>query len=339
MTPKFKVYTYCATYNHSKYIKDTLNGFCMQKTNFPFVCAIKDDASTDGEPEIIRQYLEDNFDFTDSSVAYKKETEYGHVFFAQHKDNKNCYFAVVLLKENHYSQKKDVRPYFQEWREGVPYIALCEGDDYWTDSHKLQKQVEYMDKHPDFSMCFHSAIEHFQDNRRKDRIFSKICDKEYSGLELFERWIVPTASMIIRKEVYTSQIYQTLCSDSRIIYGDIRLVLSSASYGRVYGFSDCMSVYRRHEQGAIFRKSCLDIWKQQKQLEAFAEHLGVDYLNLSKTKRVYRCVRGLYMAIARKDYKFIHVFCEEAFAINAVKASIAIVSYPVSFVIKRFFKR
>ena len=99
--PKFKVTVSCMTYNQSKYITDTMNGFTMQQTDFPFVCTIVDDASTDGEQEVISKYLEENFDFSDDSVAYHKETDYAHITYAQHKTNKYCFFAVLYLKENH----------------------------------------------------------------------------------------------------------------------------------------------------------------------------------------------------------------------------------------------
>lgn len=115
--PKFKVTVSCMTYNQSKYITDAMNGFTMQQTSFPFVCTIVDDASTDDEQEVIRKYVEDNFDFSEGSVAYHKETDYANITYAQHKANKNCYFAVLYLKENHYSQSKDKMGYLSEWRD------------------------------------------------------------------------------------------------------------------------------------------------------------------------------------------------------------------------------
>ena len=96
--PKFKVCCKCFTFNQAKYITEAMNGFTMQQTSFPFVCTIVDDASTDGEQDVIRKYLEDNFDFSEGSVAYHKETDYAHITYAQHKTNKNCYFAVLYLK-------------------------------------------------------------------------------------------------------------------------------------------------------------------------------------------------------------------------------------------------
>lgn len=90
--PQFKVCCICWTFNQSRYIIDTLNGFTMQQTSFPFVCCIVDDASTDGEQDIIRKYLEENFDFSEGSVAFHKETDYAHITYAQHKTNKQLVY-------------------------------------------------------------------------------------------------------------------------------------------------------------------------------------------------------------------------------------------------------
>lgn len=89
--PKFKVIVRCFTFNQSRYIEETMNGFTMQQTNFPYVCCIVDDASTDGEQQVIIEYIKEYFDITDTAVAYQKETDYAHVVYAQHKINKNCF--------------------------------------------------------------------------------------------------------------------------------------------------------------------------------------------------------------------------------------------------------
>ena len=142
---KFVVRVQCATYNHVNYITDAMNGFCMQKTTFPFVCSIVDDDSTDGEQEVIKAYLKEYFDMEDNSIVKCDESDDCLRIFAQHKINKNCFFAVVFLKYNHYSIMKPKDPYIQEWLD-TQYIALCEGDDYWTDPLKLQKQVDLLEK-------------------------------------------------------------------------------------------------------------------------------------------------------------------------------------------------
>ena len=104
---EFKVRINCMTFNHAPYIMDAMNGFCMQQSTFPYVAIIVDDASTDGEPEIINRYLQDHFDLEDKGIVRNEETDDYVMTFARHKKNQNCFFAVFLLKYNHYSKKKE----------------------------------------------------------------------------------------------------------------------------------------------------------------------------------------------------------------------------------------
>lgn len=151
-TTTYKVRIVCRTFNHARYIKDALNGFCIQETKFPFVAIIIDDASTDGEAKIISSYLEDHFDMVH---AQYDENDDAKRIAAVHKNNPNCHFLVILLKYNFHSINKPQYPLYKGWYENVPYIATCEGDDYWTDPLKLQKQVDFLDTHPDYFMCSH----------------------------------------------------------------------------------------------------------------------------------------------------------------------------------------
>ena len=120
----------CITYNHRDFIRDALDGFLSQRTDFPYEILINDDASTDGTADIIREY----------------EQKYPEKIRA------------LLQTENQYS-KGITNPSgaFNFPRVRGRYVAMCEGDDYWTDPEKLQKQVDYMEAHPDCSLCFHSA--------------------------------------------------------------------------------------------------------------------------------------------------------------------------------------
>ena len=85
---KYLVGVECMTFNQSKYILDALNGFVMQQTNFLFVVMVVDDASTDGEQEVIRQFVSEQFDLADTNISYEKETDYAYITYAQHKTNK-----------------------------------------------------------------------------------------------------------------------------------------------------------------------------------------------------------------------------------------------------------
>lgn len=244
----FLVRVSCMTYNHAPYIVDAMNGFTIQQTNFPFVCTIIDDASTDGEPEIISKYLQVNFELEDKSIVRKEETDDYILIFARHITNINCYFAVIFLKYNHYSIKKIKSPYVAEWKD-TKYTALCEGDDYWTDSQKLQKQVDFLNLNQDYSMCFHKAevlVESGDYSHEDNSMFGCLEEREYTGIELAQRWQVPTASIL-----YRSYIKPPV--NKNFNEGDVPLQLQCAREGRVFCFSKVMSVYRRTSCGATLR--------------------------------------------------------------------------------------
>lgn len=204
--PKFKVFVKCFTFNQAKYIEETMKGFTIQHTNFPFVCCIVDDASTDGEQLVIIEYIKENFDITNTIVAYKKETDYAHIVYAQHKVNKNCFFAVLLLKENHYSQNRSKIEYIREWNEDVPYEALCEGDDFWIDSNKLQMQVDFLDEHLEYGMTYTQAFmcNHNSEISESVIIGSSSC---HSFSEMIEQNPVPTLSTMFRRSLYEKYIH------------------------------------------------------------------------------------------------------------------------------------
>ena len=119
----------CNAYNHEKYIRSALDGFVMQKTTFPFEVLVHDDASTDRTAEIIREY----------------EIKYPDII------------KPIYSTENQYSKNDGSLSRIQYGRVQGKYIALCEGDDYWTDPLKLQKQYDLLESHPEIDMCATAA--------------------------------------------------------------------------------------------------------------------------------------------------------------------------------------
>ena len=279
MDKDYKVGIQCMTYNHSKYIAEALNGFVIQKTNFPFVILLVDDASTDGTSEIIRSYINERFSINDISGAYIKETEYAQVLYARHNTNENCYIVFIGLKYNHYQigRKKDKLKYLEEWINSSEFIALCEGDDYWTDSHKLQKQIDFLENHPDYTMCFHNATEHYENSVRVDRAFSHVRDKDYLGHYLFRNWIIPTASVVFRRNVYNSNIYLKVLESPNFIYGDTPLFCACAYLGKIRGMSDNMSIYRRHIGGMTFNSEAASGFRVVRHQQEFYNIFGSKY--------------------------------------------------------------
>lgn len=246
--PSYKVHVSCMTFNQAPYIADSMDGFCMQKTTFPFVCTIFDDASTDGEPEVIQQYLQKHFDLEDRSV-FRKETDVFSLVYARHKENANCFFLVVYLKYNHYSKGigRKKLDYVKDWTDGVPYIALCEGDDYWTDPNKLQMQVDYLDAHPDYSMCFHT-VEIERDGRIIGNDRHSEVNRVYSTKKIIEAGggFCATCSLLFRRE------YNEELPEFRKIapIGDYPLQILLAIKGKVFCFTKEMGVYRSGHAGS-----------------------------------------------------------------------------------------
>lgn len=232
----------CFTYNHSAYITEALTGFVEQKTNFPYIVVVVDDASTDGAQDIIRKFVEEQFDVCSVSAVCERETDYGHFSYARHKNNLNCYIATLFLKENHYQQRKSKLPYLKEWEDKVKYHAICEGDDYWIDSLKLQKQVQFLEEHPDFFLCGTNGWIKYNGIDKKDVLFNKInISRELLPKEIIGHWMLPTAGLLFRKDIYVDYPAWT----RKVYSGDQTLILLSMNKGRIYALSDVCSVYRR----------------------------------------------------------------------------------------------
>lgn len=240
----YKLCIICTTYNHASFILDTMNGFSSQKTNFPFVAIIVDDASTDGESSIISSYLNKNFDMANARF---EENEDAVITAAIHNNNHNCHFLILLLKYNFYSIKKEKYTLYKDWFENVPYMALCEGDDYWTDSNKLQKQVNFLENNLSYSMCYHPVL--YKENGKTvsdDKRFDT--DKNIEVNTLIENGgaYCATCSLVYRREFakeYTK--YRRIAN-----VGDWPLQIQLGIKGKVRYLSSIMGVYRVNHPGS-----------------------------------------------------------------------------------------
>ena len=207
----------CLVYNHELYLRQCLDGFVMQKTNFPFEAIVHDDASTDGSAAIIREYAEKHPDII--KPIYETENQY-----SKHNG------SLVRIMN-----------------------AAMHRDDYWTDPNKLQMQIDFLESHPEYSACFHRANTIIDETGEEMQglpgdTFRNIQARDYESTELFKVWTVPTASMVYRKEC---QFYP-LNKRYRNLYGDIMRVLSCAEMGKVRGIDRVMSVYRVQNKGLTF---------------------------------------------------------------------------------------
>lgn len=215
----------CLVYNHEPYLRQCLDGFVMQKTNFPFEAIVHDDASTDGSAAILREYAEKYPDI----------------------------IKPIYESENQFSKGTLGKIMSEATHPKVKYIAVCEGDDYWTDPNKLQVQVDFLEEHPEYTMCFHQANTILDEtgeetNQPPGDTFRSIESRDYYSTELFVNWTVPTASMVINRKC----LYYKLKKYKPNPYGDIYTVLACARMGKVRGMARMMSVYRIQPRGITF---------------------------------------------------------------------------------------
>ena len=227
MNKEIKVSIRCTVFNHGPYLRQCLDGFVMQKTDFFFEAFVHDDASTDDSASIILEYA------------------------ARYPDIIKPY----IENDNLYSKRDGSFTrvtYDTRFLKGQ-YIAICEGDDYWTDPLKLQKQVDFLESHPNYTMCFGNAITHWEGSNKPDELFSHIEDRDYDSNEFSLGWICPTATVLFRREILESELFNKYISNRKIITGDLPLWLTCGTIGKIRGFSDVFSVYRRVQSGFMLR--------------------------------------------------------------------------------------
>ena len=277
----------CITYNHEPYIRQCLEGFVMQKTTFPFEAIVHDDASTDGTAAIIREYAE----------------KYPNII------------KPIYETENQYSKHDGSLSRIMNAHIRGKYVAICEGDDYWIDPLKLQKQVDFLESHPDYSICFHSALLKWEKGEYPDSIFYRVKEREYYGTEIFKRWIVATASVVFRKSVLDSNIYEKVLHEKRFIYGDNPLFLCAAKLGRIYGMKEVMSVYRKHEGGAVFFHDIKRELKTNIHDIAVYEVFGEEYKRVAMNKICKRNIYNYLILTENGRYKYRYLL-EDAFRRN-----------------------
>lgn len=245
----------CFTYNHSLFIEEAMNGFCMQKTCFPYLAVIIDDASTDGAQEVIKRYIRDKFDNTLASGYKAWETEEAYYIYARHCQNFNCYFCAIFLKTNYYSHEQDKELFIEEWEKSAKYVALCEGDDYWTDPLKLQKQYDILEAHQECAFCVHDYTEYLQNERRYREHHFPIPFLKEPGVVLDMEYYL-TGPFFTK---YLTAMYRKSAMDSCYFLKydvsiDMAMFYALFTQGKAFLMTDVMGCYRMHDGGVYSGK-------------------------------------------------------------------------------------
>ena len=208
----------CITYNHVNYIRDAIEGFLMQKTTFSFEIIIHDDASTDGTDQIIKEY----------------ELKYPNLIFPTYQS------------ENQFS--KGVRRILATFvfpKCRGKYIALCEGDDYWTDPNKLQKQVDFMENNLKYSFIHHNVfLSDAFSNIIKDAYFDSF-PSTFDFKYLISNTHPRTVSVLFRNNC----VWLDPMMNHELPPRDTSLFFLLASHGAGYYLNECMAAYRIYEGG------------------------------------------------------------------------------------------
>lgn len=276
---EYMVSVMCSTYNQIKYIRTCLDSLVSQKTNFKYEIIVKDDASTDGQQEILKEYYE------------------------KYPDK----IRLLLLEENHYQHGKGDIAFEKAFKmTRGKYIAMCEGDDFWTDNDKLQTQVDFMEQHPDYSLCGHAAYYANENGSlRKDKFF-RLSDtsREVSIEEILTNWVMATNSLLYRKDAREDIIipFKGKCRN-----GDYATMVYLALHGRVYYFDKFMSAYRICSNGslsqryikdmAFFRDTNIEYFKMLDRIDDYTSKKYTKILGDYKREREF----DLYLIIADAD--------------------------------------
>ncbi len=218
-----KVSVCIVTYNHEPYIARAIEGALMQQTDFPYEIVIGEDDSSDNTRAIVNSYGER---YPDKIRLLLNDRS--NVIYISGRPTGRWNFVNTLK----HAQGK--------------YIALCEGDDYWTDPTKLQKQVDFLENHPECAICFHNVLVVWEDGSQAPRCYCSPDQKESSSLvDLFRDNFIPTCSVMYRGGLVTefpNWFYQ-------LPQGDWPLHILHAQYGNIGYIDEVMGVYRKHSAG------------------------------------------------------------------------------------------
>lgn len=206
------------TYNHAPYIVQAIEGVVCQKTNFPFELVISDDCSSDGTREICQKYAEQ---YPDKIKLLLPDKNLGM--------SENATFCLSNCKGE--------------------YIAICEGDDYWTDPSKLQRQVDFLDANPDYAFCCHRFKIYDQEEGRWEDDYAAPYYKKREDLEITRRLFLKTWITQPLTTVYRRSMCRPDVKGQYRDFRDIHIFYYLLKEGKGISFNSYMGVYRKHQGG------------------------------------------------------------------------------------------
>lgn len=324
---QYKVLIRCATYNQSKYICDALNGFAIQETKFPFICIVVDDASKDGNQEVIKQYANDNCDMSKAEISEDDISKYIRI---PHKTNENCFFLFCLLKVNLY-RKPEKQEIYKQYRDICKYEAICEGDDYWIDSQKIQKQFNYMESHVNCGLIY-SKSKILEQNT--GRFIGQVGMPYINRNQLLVENPIATLSVLYKKKLecdYFDHIDPNIRASWKM--GDYPFWLFISETHDIYFMDEITSVYRAN-QGSVSRP--LDI---NKKLEFLNSMLDVQLFFAKRLNADERLIDKIYSAHEKKSILSCVRMGEKKKALELLKKSDVSILFKIKTLIRLFINK
>jgi glycosyltransferase involved in cell wall biosynthesis len=267
----------CFTYNHAPFIRQCLDGFIMQQTTFPIEILIHDDASTDDTAVIIREY----------------EANYPELI------------KPIYQTENQYSKGVYVSQYNFSRTQGK-YIAFCEGDDYWTDPYKLQKQVDFLESNPDYGICYTKVKEYSQ---KQKRFLRRTWGAPVSLKALIIGNVVPTLTICARTELILKYIEEIKPETKDWKIGDCPLLIWFIQNSKIYFIDEFSGVYRILVNSAVHKTSfeeSIKVTHDSYDIRLFF----VNLYNLSEFKNIIDDYRNLSLAAHAIKFKKYSLYSE-----------------------------
>lgn len=272
----------CLTYNHGAYLQDALEGFVKQKTDFPFVAIVHEDASTDNTADVLRKYAEKYPDI----------------------------ILPIFEKENQYSKgDQELNKVMRAAREatGAKYMAMCEGDDYWIDPLKLQKQVDFLEAHPDFGLVHTAVFESsWKDNFNKLSVEKRLVPEGNVSEEILRRNFIYTLSVMIRRELweYVKKEVDPLPGFDRIIW------ICLSRHTKFHYIDEVMGTYRIMKNSATHGTNKQILLSHINMTNIILEYFNKNHFDKKDIDAFYleRCRILLKYSFSARDYDKMAVY-------------------------------
>jgi len=213
MNAKVKVSVLMLTYNHEKYIVDAIESVIKQQTDFPFELVIGEDRSTDSTADICREY----------------QKKYPEII------------KLTTNEENLGLQENFIRSYN---RCSGEYMAICEGDDFWINKHKLQIQADFLDSHKEYSACFHRALNYYQEDGSKSIGNGGYQKKVNTVFDIINCNPITNVTVMFRLGLFG----ELPSWFSKVTSYDFAIHVLNAEHGDAYFMNNVMAVYRQHKE-------------------------------------------------------------------------------------------